>query len=183
MTPQSIEIRGRPIDERTDDLHERLTDILLETRQDDEPFASADARAEFQHIWLGRYFLNAESLIWVAYDAERLPVGYILVQTNALTPADWRTDYPYYRSFQALLEDYPAHLHINIREGYRGSGLGARLLEQACTATAEAGAPGIHLITAADARNVGFYLANGFREVARETSDKTRVMLARSFIS
>jgi hypothetical protein len=34
-----------------------------------------------------------------------------------------------------------------------------------------AGAPGMHIITSADSRNVGFYTRNGFAEVARASID------------
>ena len=44
------------------------------------------------------------------------------------------------------LKKYPAHLHINLREGFRGRGLGRQLIEHFRRQVQEQGLPGIHLV-------------------------------------
>ncbi|MCU0916264.1 MAG: GNAT family N-acetyltransferase [Planctomycetes bacterium] len=62
------------------------------------------------------------------------------------------------------LDRYPAHLHINLRPGFRGRGLGRRLIDQFRRQALELGAQGIHLV--AWGENEGgrrFFEAMGFR--------------------
>jgi GNAT superfamily N-acetyltransferase len=42
------------------------------------------------------------------------------------------------------LSDYPAHLHINLRDGFRGQRLGARLIERFIDQAKSAGIKGVH---------------------------------------
>jgi ribosomal protein S18 acetylase RimI-like enzyme len=61
-------------------------------------------------------------------------------------------------------DKYPAHLHINLRQGFRGRGLGRRLIEHFRGQVRELGLPGIHLVAWGD--NQGgrrFFEAMGFR--------------------
>ncbi len=59
---------------------------------------------------------------------------------------------------------YPAHLHINIREGFRGGGLGPRLVEAFREQAGSVGVRGIHVITRGDnAGGRGFFEKMGFR--------------------
>ena len=46
---------------------------------------------------------------------------------------------------RAPLDLYPAHLHVNIQEGFRGQQVGRRLLERFLSQAAAAGVGGIHL--------------------------------------
>ena len=64
--------------------------------------------------------------------------------------------------------EYPAHLHIDIDEGFRGGGLGAKLISGLCARLADEGVKGIML--EAGAANTGahrFYLKNGFTLLKR----------------
>jgi ribosomal protein S18 acetylase RimI-like enzyme len=45
---------------------------------------------------------------------------------------------------KALLAQYPAHLHINIRDGFRGGGVGRRLVETFSEHVGKSGLYGIH---------------------------------------
>jgi ribosomal protein S18 acetylase RimI-like enzyme len=47
----------------------------------------------------------------------------------------------------ALLEPYPAHLHINVDARWRGRGLGKQLIESYMEQLRELGVPGVHLFT------------------------------------
>ena len=76
---------------------------------------------------------------------------------------------------------YPAHLHINVAAGARSRGIGERLIEAFEHHATANGAPGVHIVTGAGMRNVGFYDRLGFREVARTRRGAgTVVMLAKA---
>jgi ribosomal protein S18 acetylase RimI-like enzyme len=73
-----------------------------------------------------------------------------------------------YRSGPAL-DQYPAHLHVNVREGFRGNRLGQRLVETFCKRAREAGAPGVHAgVSAENPRARHFFEGLGFAELCRE---------------
>jgi ribosomal protein S18 acetylase RimI-like enzyme len=62
------------------------------------------------------------------------------------------------------LEAYPAHLHINLRQGFRGRGLGRQLIEHFRRQVQERGLRGIHLVAwGENEAGRGFFEAMGFR--------------------
>lgn len=63
-----------------------------------------------------------------------------------------------------LLLDFPAHLHVNVREGFRG-GTGRALVERYESDLRKAGVRGLHLFCGE--RPLGFYLKTGFAELGR----------------
>jgi GNAT superfamily N-acetyltransferase len=68
------------------------------------------------------------------------------------------------RMLHAGIEDFPAHLHIDILPSHQGGGHGRRLIETFVDAAAAAGAPGVHVTVAlANARAHGFYQRVGFK--------------------
>ncbi len=56
--------------------------------------------------------------------------------------------------------DYPAHLHVNVDEGYRRMGIGRRLMESYLADLRSAGVVGVHLFCGAEP--VEFYRSLGF---------------------
>ena len=74
-------------------------------------------------------------------------------------------DIGYFRTdFARLTRLFPAHLHINLDQRFRGQGIGARLIEAFAAIARRAGAPGVHAVTGRGMRNVGFYQRCGFFE-------------------
>ncbi len=68
------------------------------------------------------------------------------------------------RMLQSGIDDFPAHLHIDILPSHQGGGNGRRLIETFMDAAAVAGAPGVHVTVAlANTRAHGFYLKVGFK--------------------
>ena len=68
-----------------------------------------------------------------------------------------------------LLENYPAHLHVNLREGARNGGLGAALVDGCLAEAKRANVPGIHLKTLYE--NAGacrFFERMGFALVGKQ---------------
>ncbi len=69
------------------------------------------------------------------------------------------------------LSSYPAHLHINVAEGYRGCGLGHRLLQACFDQMVSLGVAGIHLrTTTMNPSAVHLYDAAGFQLLARRST-------------
>jgi hypothetical protein len=71
---------------------------------------------------------------------------------------------PHLHAFKELFKTYPAHLHINMSAECRGMGHGGLLIEAAQKILVENNILGLHIITAPDARNRGFYHKNGFTD-------------------
>ena len=67
------------------------------------------------------------------------------------------------------LNDYPAHLHVNLRQGFRGQRLGPRLVEKFCERARDGGALGVHAgVSAENAHACHFFEGLGFVELHRE---------------
>ena len=69
---------------------------------------------------------------------------------------------------EAVVRDYPSHLHIDILPRQQGKGHGRRLIETMFDALAAKGSPGVHLFVGI--RNLGaiaFYRHLGMQEVSR----------------
>jgi GNAT superfamily N-acetyltransferase len=146
-------------------------------------FDDAPARAAFRERWLGRYLAHDPQHVWLALGPDGKVAGYLVgcLEDPARTPRF--ADIEYFATFAARTLRYPAHLHINLDERYRGHGLGSRLIAAFAESAARAGASGVHVITGAGMRNVGFYGKNGFAEVARTTwLGREVVMLGRPLL-
>ena len=73
-----------------------------------------------------------------------------------------------YRAGQNLNE-YPAHLHVNVQDGFRGQRAGQRLVEAFFEHARRAGVRGVHASVSADnPRACHFFEGMGFIEVHRE---------------
>jgi len=78
-----------------------------------------------------------------------------------------------YRSGPTLHE-YPAHLHVNVQDGFRGQRIGQRLVGAFCERARDAGVRGVHAGVSADnLRACHFFEELGFLEVHREPRMRT----------
>ena len=74
------------------------------------------------------------------------------------------------------LEEYPAHLHIDMLPPFQGAGHGRALMETFYAAAAQAGAAGVHVtVTTANTRALGFYDRLGFRRLEITEPGETTV--------
>ncbi len=70
------------------------------------------------------------------------------------------------RMLEADLEQYPAHLHIDLLPPYQGVGNGRRLIERFFESAAQAGARGVHVVVAVPNTPArAFYRRVGFEEL------------------
>jgi GNAT superfamily N-acetyltransferase len=125
-------------------------------------FASEQVRAAFRQRWLGLYLDTWPEHVFVARDDDGTMAGYLL--GCLIDPAcDERfDDIGYFKTFAAACAAYSAHLHINLAPAYRSRGIGADLIEAFASHARQCGAPGLHIVTSKDARNVRFYRQCGF---------------------
>jgi GNAT superfamily N-acetyltransferase len=127
-------------------------------------FPSPQERARFLNRYFGIYAEQDPGHFLLALEGEEV-LGYL-----AGTPGT-REEHlelnPYLKAFHGQLTRYPAHLHINFTSRARGLGLGSLLIREFEGILEREKVPGVHLITGALERNVGFYLKNGYEEVAQ----------------
>lgn len=135
---------------------------LSETQQ-----AALRERQAFRNLWLGDYLESDPQHVWLALTADNHVAGYLVGTTIDPVVSPRFASLSYFAAFADALRDYPAHLHINLDEAYRNRGIGRRLIDAFAAQVAAAGLPGLHAITSATARNVGFYERAGFIQVAR----------------
>ncbi|MCH9807052.1 MAG: GNAT family N-acetyltransferase [Alphaproteobacteria bacterium] len=161
------------------DFSRQLDDIFYAS-SGTKSFADEATQAEFHTRWLGRYLEHYSDWFYVAVQGGRL-IGYLAGCTDDPARVPRFSDIAYFKDLadQTLL--YPAHLHVNVAEGLRGAGVGARLVARYVEDLRHAGIDGVHLVTGVDQRNVIFYQRNGFEAVKRlPWRGGEVVMLARS---
>jgi ribosomal protein S18 acetylase RimI-like enzyme len=140
----------------------QVEDIFFESSVR-KTFASEEERRAFKFKYLDWYAEHHPECFFVAIGNEKKVQGYICgtPQTSEINPLNvW---HPWYTLFSDLLSHFPAHLHINCSADARGMGLGATLLSVFENYLRGLNCRGVHLITAPDARNVGFYDRNGYK--------------------
>jgi GNAT superfamily N-acetyltransferase len=120
-------------------------------------FADAAERSAFRERWLERYLEHDRGHVFLARNEGGGVIGYLVgcLVDPALT--ERFRDISYYADFADLTVRYPAHLHINLDPAWRSQGIGGRLIDAFAQQAARAGAAGVHVVTGAAARNVGFY--------------------------
>jgi GNAT superfamily N-acetyltransferase len=125
-------------------------------------FADAAERGAFRERWLGRYLEHDAAHVFLAREPNGVVVGYLVGCLDDPARSRRFSDISYYAGFADLTVRHPAHLHINLDPAWRSQGIGGLLIEAFARQAAEAGAAGVHVVTGAGARNVGFYRRCGF---------------------
>jgi GNAT superfamily N-acetyltransferase len=156
MSASIIRFIDLPASQQTQVLQE-LRDIFFESSSKKE-FASAAERESFFRKYFGIYLELYPMHIWIAHKEKVL--GYCLgapIFDQRILELQ-----PHLEIFRDLMEFYPAHLHINLHHDARGQGLGALLLKALEDDLTNLKISGLHLMTAADARNRAFYQRLGY---------------------
>lgn len=156
-------------------------DAIFYASSNTKIFADEAARAVFRERWLGRYLRHYPQYAFVAADGGGEVVGYIAGSLQDPVRDPLFADLDHFKEFAHLTPRYPAQLHVNLAEAWRGRGLGTVLIEAFAAMAAKSGAPGVHVVTSRGARNVRFYAANAFAEkgCARVRDDIEQVFLGR----
>ncbi|MDQ2104576.1 GNAT family N-acetyltransferase [Azospirillum isscasi] len=125
-------------------------------------FASAEERAAFFRTWTGWYVERAPDDLWFALDGDGAIIGYLTGCKDSAGAVDLAHVIPKYELFADRFAAFPAHLHVNVRPGFRDRGVGRRLVDRFAEDCRADGLPGLHLVTGVFARNVAFYQRAGF---------------------
>jgi Acetyltransferases len=127
-------------------------------------FASPQDRADFFRTWTGWYVERAPDDIWFAMAEDGTIIGYLTGCKDSAGAVDLARVIPKYDVFADRFAAFPAHLHVNVRPGYRDRGVGRTLVDAYAEDCRAEGLPGVHLVTAVFARNVDFYRRAGFTD-------------------
>jgi ribosomal protein S18 acetylase RimI-like enzyme len=171
-----------------------LREICLDTAGGGRP-TGAEERM-LPDVYCEPYVLAHPDWAWVV-DLGGGPLGYIIAAPDTRAFADWwrREWAPVFRArhgddgshlarlglgdadlINPAVDEFPAHLHIDLLPSTQGQGFGRVLMHRLLTALDEAGVPGVHLGVADE--NTGakaFYAKLGFAPVGGDVN-----LLARS---
>lgn len=140
-------------------------------------FQDCRSRASFRHRWLGQYLEEEGRHAFLALAGDGTVCGYVIGALADPAHDPRHADLTYFQAFQDITRRYPAHLHINMAPAYRSSGLGSRLLSAFVDHVRAEGVPGLHIVTGAGMRNIGFYERNGFAIMAETAWKAGRVVI------
>ncbi len=145
-------------------------------------FAPGPERAVFRERWLGRFLRGGTDVVLLAVEGTETVAGYLVGALEDPAQQPRFADISYFaRDFRDLCRRYPAHLHINLAPAFRNRSVGVQLIEAFAARASDAGAPGMHVVTGKQARNISFYKRCGFSQVgATVWSGSDIVFLGRS---
>lgn len=139
-------------------------DAIFFEASNTKSFPDDAARAAFRERWLGRYLADDARTTFLALDGAGMVAGYVAGSLEDPASSRRFADVAYFQTFKTLTRHFPAHLHVNVAASHRNLGVGAKLMSRFIAEAALAACPGVHVVTSRAARNVTFYLRNGFRE-------------------
>jgi ribosomal protein S18 acetylase RimI-like enzyme len=128
-------------------------------------FSGEEERLRFLKRYFGVYADRDPDWFLMAEDDRGTLLGYLA--GAPVTREDHFSLNPYLEGFRQVMERFPAHLHINFSPEARGLGLGSLLLAEFEHRLKRHSIAGVHLVTGANERNVGFYHRNGYLEASR----------------
>jgi GNAT superfamily N-acetyltransferase len=144
-------------------------------------FAGEVERAAYRDLWFGRYLSHAGGEFFIALDEAGDAAGYLAGALTSNAPPLPGPDY--YTLFPAeLIARHPAHLHVNVRAGLRGAGVGAALVRAFAEHCRAQGAAGVHAVTAQGSRPAAFFIKCGLAPcAAADWRGRALVFLGRQF--
>jgi ribosomal protein S18 acetylase RimI-like enzyme len=81
---------------------------------------------------------------------------------------------------EAVVVEYPAHLHIDLHPRIQGRGVGRRMMDTLLAHLRDRGVPGVHLgVAAANRRAIGFYQRLGFTRIGPDHHGSGGILYAR----
>ena len=144
-------------------------------------FRTAADSQRFVESWTGYYREREPDLIFVHRSPDGPVAGYLMGCRDSTRSTQLFKDIPSYAVFSDLFSTYPGHFHVNCHPDYRSKGVGTELVTGFLELCREAAIPGVHIVTADGARNVGFYERLGFGRTARRPwRDRELLLMGRS---
>ncbi len=151
----------------------QAAEIFFETANT-KVFESPSDRDDFYQRWFGRYLDADPASFLLALDENSAAIGYLAGCLDSFSEAARPIieDISLYTpAFCSALRGYPSHLHINVKPGYQGHGVGRLLIARFLQLCRDTGSPGIHVVTGAKSRAVNFYRTRGFAPFAMPDAD------------
>ncbi|MGB0087571.1 MAG: GNAT family N-acetyltransferase [Rhodomicrobiaceae bacterium] len=169
-----------PLAEADDPAVRTAIDAIFFDSAATKTFASQDERAAYRELWLGRYLRHCPADCFVALDAGGSVMGYLagsLFSDRApLAGPDYYTLCP-----PALVDIYPAHVHVNVRADCRGREAGSELVAAFRAHCGANGIGGLHAVTTAGSKAASFFEHCGLAERATASwRDRQIVFLGES---
>jgi GNAT superfamily N-acetyltransferase len=128
-------------------------------------FRTYEEQQHFREISFGRYIAHHRDSFFVALNGGGRAVGYLAGCLENPTKLDHFSDIMYFSCIDDICQNYPAHLHVNVAEHYRGYGLGTALVERFVNWAEIHSVPGIQIVTSSISRSIPFYLGLRFTEL------------------
>lgn len=147
--------------------------FLCAARQD---FADPGARDAFAARWLDYYLTEEPGRVFLARKSDGGLAGYLTGCADSGAAAPLFERIPHYALFEDRFALYPAHLHVNCRPEARSHGVGAALVAAFLAQLRAARVPGVHVVTAPEARNVAFYRRCGFQDEERRPAGSRNLL-------
>lgn len=129
-------------------------------------------RREFFQKWCGDYLDFYPEFFYLMVDDKSNLLAYLCVCPDTLKGME-RLQLKSLVTFTSEYTLYPAHLHMNTHQDYRGLGLGAMILAGVEADLRMKGIKGLHLITEKSSRNYQFYFKQGFQHVVEKDYQNT----------
>jgi GNAT superfamily N-acetyltransferase len=143
-------------------------EIFFETANT-KSFSSAEEEQAFFMRWFGHYAGTQPDAFLFALTPDGGISGYVAGCIDSFSAPSRAIigDIPYFTpAFCAALAAYPSHFHINVKPGLQGKGIGRLLTGRFVQICADAGSPGIHVVTGAFSPAVKFYEACDFKRLS-----------------
>ena len=127
-------------------------------------FRTHEEQQCFREMSLGRYIAKHRDSFFMALNGGGHAIGYLAGCLKNPTKLDHFSD-TYFGYIEDICQNYPAHLHINIVEHYRGRGVGTALVERFVNWAEIHSVPGIQIVTSSTSRSIPFYRRLHFTEL------------------
>ena len=176
LTLTELEASARPA------LVSQAVQIFFETAHIQE-FDSLLGREAFYQRWFGHYLEADPASFLIAIDEAGAAVGYLAgcIDSFSKQASHIIEDIGFYTpAFCAALRDYPSHLHINVKPGRQGKGIGQLLMARYFALCRKRGSSGIHVVTDTKSRAVHFYRLCGFAPFTPPDADPDLALLVRA---
>jgi GNAT superfamily N-acetyltransferase len=120
-------------------------------------FRTNEEQQYFRDMSFGRYTVKHRDSFFVALNGGGRAIGYLAGCLKNPTKLGHFNDVTYFSYIEDICQAYPAHLHINIAEHYRGRGVGTALVERFVNWAEINSVPGIQIVTSNTSRSIPFY--------------------------
>ena len=167
--------RGEPVDRLFED-RDVYADLVTRYYTDEEPHSAWIAEDGGRIVGYltgcldtGRYEqILVHRIIPRAFVKAVLHGGLFSRRTWRWAWAGWHTQQASWGRWRSSLTSYPAHFHVNVRQGSRNQNVGRGLVERFLDAVRAAGRPGVRAAVRADnAASCRFFERMGFLELER----------------